>query len=118
MDSKADDLPLSDKLWAWFESNKNAAVIGLGAVVVIGAIVGFVTWHKSETESASAEALSNLQADQIAAGPNAAPGALVPEYAKIADQYSKTPAGARAILLAAGDLFEQGKYDQAKMQFD
>jgi predicted negative regulator of RcsB-dependent stress response len=118
MDSKADDLPLSDKLWAWFESNKNAAVIGLIAVVVIGAIIGFVTWHNSETQTASAEALSNLQADQMAAGPNATPGALVPEFLKIADQYSKTPAGSRAILLAAGDLFEQGKFDQAKVQFD
>ena len=118
MDSKADELPLSEKLWTWFESNKQAAIVGLAAIVVIGAIIGFISWHKSEQETASAEALSNLEADQMAAGSSASPGAAATEYLKLADQYPKTPAGARALLLAAGDLYQEGKYDQAKAQFD
>jgi TolA-binding protein len=39
-------------------------------------------------------------------------------YLKVAATYPKSSAAARAVLLAGGTLFVEGKYDQAKAQFE
>jgi tetratricopeptide (TPR) repeat protein len=117
MDSKADELPLSDRFWTWFEANKKPALIGLGVVVLAAVIAAIVAWQRSETETASSQAVSTIAADQAAFGPAGSTNAAN-EYLKIANEYSKTPAGARALLLAAGSLFAEGKYDQAMVQFE
>jgi len=116
MDSKADELPLSDRFWAWFEANKKQALIGLGVIVAAAAIAGFVAWHRAEKETASGEALSNVAAEQATLPPGSQNATAA--YLKIADEYPKTMAGARALLLAAGNLFAEGKYDQARAQFE
>src|SRR6478735_5674157 len=117
MDVKADELPLSDRFWTWFEANKKPALIGLG-ILILGVIVAvIIAWHRSETETASGEAVSNITADQAAFGPAIASNSAS-EYLKVANEYPKTPAGARAVLLAGGGFFAEGKYDQAIAQFE
>src|SRR5262245_1965302 len=117
MDSKADELPLSDRFWTWFEANKKPALIGLGVVVLAAVIAALVAWRRSETDTASSEPVSPGAAAQAAVGPAGSTNAAN-EYLKIANEYSKTPAGARALLLAAGSFFAEGKYDQAIVQFE
>jgi predicted negative regulator of RcsB-dependent stress response len=116
MDAKADELPLSDRFWTWYEANKKPALIGLCVIVAAAAIAGFVAWHHTERETASGEALSNAAAEQMAAGPAGQADAGI--YLKIADKYPGSAAGSRALLMAAGNLFQQAKYDQAKAQFE
>jgi tetratricopeptide (TPR) repeat protein len=117
MDSKADELPLSDRFWTWFEANKKPALIGL-LILILGAIIAIViTWRRSEADTAASEGVANITADQAAFGPAASTN-TANEYLKIANEYPKTPAGARALLLAAGSFFAEGKYDQAMMQFE
>jgi tetratricopeptide (TPR) repeat protein len=116
MDAKADELPLSDRFWTWFEANKKPALIGL-VIVILGVLIAVVvSWRRSENDTASSEAVANITADQAAFGAAASTNAAT-EYLKIANEYPKTPAGARALLLAAGSLFGEGKYDQAIVQF-
>src|SRR3954468_12089601 len=112
MDAKADEMPLSDRFWTWFEANKKPALIGL-AIVILGVLIAVViSWRRSENDTASSEAVANITADQAAFGAAASTNAAT-EYLKIANEYPKTAAGARALLLAAGSFFGEGKYDQA-----
>ena len=92
-------------------------MIGLGVVLAVAAIVGFVAWRHTEKETASGEALSNAAADQMVAGPAGQAGAAN-VYLKVAEKYPGSAAGARALLMAGGSLFEEGKYDQAKSLFE
>lgn len=52
------------------------------------------------------------------AGSTAPPKTPAAEYLKIATEYRGTPGGERAALLAAGTLFSENKYPEAKTRFD
>jgi predicted negative regulator of RcsB-dependent stress response len=116
MESDAAQLPLSHKAWAWFEANRKQALLGAGAVVVLGAIVGFYFYQQNEQERAAAEALSSVAVPQMTGARGAPEPAAA--YLKIAADYPKTSAAARAVLLAAGNFFLEGKYTEAKAQFE
>jgi TolA-binding protein len=114
MDAKAAELPVSDKLWAWFETHKKEVGIGAVAVLVLGGIAGFIAWRNTEKQVAAGEALTSIALTQSA--PTAQPSGDA--FLKIAGDYPKTEAGERALLQAAGAFFTEGKYDQAKVQFE
>jgi TolA-binding protein len=116
MESDAVQLPLGHKAWAWFEANKKQALMGTGIVVVLGAIVAFYFYHQSEREQAAAEALSAVALPQITGARGGAD--LAASYLKVAADYPNSSAATRALLLAAGSLFQEGKYTEAKTQFD
>jgi len=116
MESDAAQLPLSHQAWAWFEANRKPALLGAGALVVVGAIVAFYFYQQSEKEQAAAEALSMVELPQMTGARGAAQPTTA--YLKITAEYPKTSAAARALLLAAGNLFTEGKYPEAKAQFD
>jgi predicted negative regulator of RcsB-dependent stress response len=117
MDLNAAELPWSDRFWAWFDANRKPAITGVFVIIVVGAIAGFVAWHKSEKEAASSEAVSNVSVSQGLAGPGGQAGAAQ-EYLKVAELYPKSTAGARALLMAASSLFDEGKYEEARKQFE
>jgi TolA-binding protein len=116
MESNAVQLPVAHKAWAWFEANKKQVLLGAGTVVVLGAIVAFYFYHKSEQDQAAAEALSSLALPQLSGARGGAEPAAA--YLKIAADYPNTSAASRALLLAAGTFFTEGKYTEAKAQFD
>jgi TolA-binding protein len=116
MESDAVQLSLGHKAWAWFETNKKQALVGAGAVVVLGAIVSFYFYHQDEQERAAAEALSGVALSQVTGARGGAEPAAA--YLKVAADYPKSSAAARALLMAAGSLFSDGKYTEAKAQFD
>ncbi len=116
MDSDAAQLPLSDRLQAWFETNKKQALWGGVAIVAAGFVVGFMMWRKSEKEIEGGEALSAVSVP-YAAGINRS-GNASDAYLKVARDYSGTKAAIRALLLAAADDYNQGRFDQARTKFE
>jgi TolA-binding protein len=116
MESDAAQLPVSHKAWAWFEANKKQALLGTVALVVLVAIVSFYFYRQNEQEVAAAEALSNAAVPQMTGGKGASETATA--YLRVAADYPKTSAGTRAVLMAAGSLFTEAKYTEAKAQFE
>jgi len=115
MESEAEQLPLWQQAWAWFEANRKQALLGAGALVVIGLIVAFFLYRRNEADIAASEALSNVALPQMT---GASRGDIADAYLKVAATYPNSRAGARALLLAGGVLFVEGKYPEAKTQFD
>ena len=116
MDSNVARLAAIYKLWAWVETNwkKVAWVAGILAVVILA--VWFYVWRQGEQEVSASEALSSLRPAPAVSG---APAAISAEaYLKVVNDFPKTGAGARAVLLAAAASFTEGKYAEAKAQFD
>jgi TolA-binding protein len=116
MQSNVAQLPLHDKVWGWFETNKKQAIYGTAAIVVVGLIVGFVIWQRSENQIAAGNALSNVAATQLD-GTGVRSG-TADAYLKIAAEYPRSSAGSRALLLAAASYFTDSKYSEAQAQFD
>jgi len=114
MPTEVAELPLSHKLWAWFETNRKQAIWGMVIIVVLGLIIWFVSWQQGQKEMNASEALSKLSL--VTAGTEAHPDAAA--YLKVAASYPKSSAGARALLLAGGSYFVERKYPEAKAQFD
>jgi len=114
MESDLTQSELFAKLWAWGDKNKKQLLWGLIALVVVGVIIAFWMAHKSETQNDANYALSKVTSRTVVPGtPEPTPDALL----KVASDYPDTDAAQRALLLAAGDLFTQGKYDVAQAQF-
>jgi TolA-binding protein len=116
MESEAVQLPLAHQAWAWFEANKKPALLGMGAIIVVGAIVSFYFYQQDQTDQAAAEALSAVAVAQLTGTRSAQEAA--PALLKVAADYPKTTSAARALLLAAGTMFTEGKYTEAKGLFD
>src|SRR5262245_27296653 len=116
MESNVAELPLSHKLWAWFETNKKPTIIGICTVVVAGLIIWIVSWRRDEARIAAGTALSDVAARQIGNATTRADAANA--FLGIASSYPNSSAGARALLLAAGTLFTDGKFSEAQAQFE
>lgn len=109
-------LPLSHRLWAWFEANQKPALIGAAVILVAGCIVAFILWQHGQTEIAAGQALAEVTGGQIGATmPQANPAQ---EYLGIASKYANAPASVQALLLAGSTLFTEGKYAEAQTQFE
>jgi TolA-binding protein len=115
MESEVAQMPLWQKAWAWFETNKKQTLWSAAGLAVVGLVVALYLYHQSEADIAAGEALSSLAASQMT---GAGRGDSAEAYLKMAAAYPNSRAGARALLLAAGRLFEEGKYAEAKAQFE
>jgi TolA-binding protein len=115
MESEAAQIPLWQKAWAWLEANKKQAALGTGALIVVGLVVSYFLYRQNEAQIAAGEALSNVALSQMTGGSR---GNLADAYLKVAAASPASRAGARALLLAAGGLFVEGKYPEAKTQFE
>jgi TolA-binding protein len=86
-----------------------------GGILVLGVIVAFFLYRQNEAEVAASEALSNVSMPQM--GGAASRSDLAEAYLKVAAAHPKSTAAARAVLLAAGSFFVEGKYAEAQTQF-
>ena len=103
------------KLWAWGDKNKKLLIGVLIALVVVGIGLAFYFSHQSEEQSDANNALSKLTTHEATpTAPAATPEALL----GISTDYAGTDAAQRAELLAAGEFFAAGKFDQAHTQFE
>lgn len=100
---------------AWLESNKKAIIIACVAAVVIGFGVAIYRWKSDQTELAASDALLKLKAalsgNDITNPPPAS------DFTKVAQEFPGTSAGERALLLAAGTLFTENKFAEARNEF-
>jgi predicted negative regulator of RcsB-dependent stress response len=100
------------KAWGWAEDNKKQLVVGAVVVAAIGLIGGFIVWQRGEKEN-DANAQLSQTLTRVTPTPMSAE-----ELLKVAADNPDTSAGQRAMLLAAGHLFGEGKFVEAYAQFD
>jgi TolA-binding protein len=104
------------KLWAWVGTHRKKVLWAGSVLAIVVLAVWFYVWKQGEQEVTASEALSNLR--PVATVPGT-PGVIAADaYLKLANEYPKTGAGTRALLLAAASFFTEGKYAEAKAQFD
>jgi len=115
MDQNITESPLLMNAWAWADKNRKQVVIGVVVVAVAALVTGLIIWSKKEKEVQAGEALTQALFDRMSTAANqaSADGLL-----KVATTYAGTPAGAQAILLGAGALFANGKYQEAQPYFE
>jgi len=116
MDAEKTNLGGFYAVLAWAERNKSKLIVFAVVVAAASLAVSFYVWKQSNVEATANIELSNLRPTATATG------SLVPvpasAFLKIVNDYPKTSAAARARLWAAGALFTEGKYAEAKAQFD
>lgn len=103
------------KMLAWLHANRKMLIAVGVAAAVIGVVVGFVSWQKSEAET-NADAQLLAVPLQTIHGNQIVPAQATP-FIDLAQKYPNTPAGEYAALLAAGALFTEGKFPEAHEQF-
>jgi len=113
MESDLTESALFYKVWAWADKNRKQLLYGLVALAVVGVILAFYFAHASEKQNDASSALSKLTARVSPTTSEPTPESLL----KVANDFPGTDAAQRAILLAAGNLFAAGKYDEALAQF-
>jgi predicted negative regulator of RcsB-dependent stress response len=102
---------------AWLEVNKKRLAVGGLVVALLVSGLALYRWRSAQQEMAANSALvqllmraSNRGTDQT--GPTA--GQLL----ELSDRHRGTDAGRRAVFLAAGALFREGKYAESQASFD
>jgi predicted negative regulator of RcsB-dependent stress response len=98
-------------LLGWLDKNRKQIISTAVIVAIVGVIVAFFVWRKSEKEIAAGEAISAL----MLSGSHEAPKADA--LLKVANENPGTDAGARALLAAAGLTFADGKTADAQNLF-
>lgn len=98
-------------LVTWFEVNKRPVVWGLG--LVVAAIAGTMIWRSQQ--QARLEASSGALLAVTTAHKQGIP---VAELDKVIQAHPGTAAAAQASLLAGKELFQQGKYADARARFE
>jgi predicted negative regulator of RcsB-dependent stress response len=100
----------------WLEANKKRVAIGAVAVFFVAVIVGLFVWRSSQRELEAEEALSSIKV-AVSPGDLPAPGSAE-AVAKIAEEYPKTTAAAKALLRAGTIYFDQNDFAKAEEQFN
>lgn len=91
----------------WAHKNRHKLTVGVGAVAGVAIAVAVFNWRSNENERAANRALLTLPAA------TATSEALL----KVSTDYPGTLAGQRAALLGASQLFNSGKFDEARAAF-
>lgn len=102
------------KLWPRIEANKNRIITGTAIVLAVILIVLFFLWRHDQNQIDAGDALTE---SLLSIPPNANPAQFSQSYLAIADNYSGTQSGARALLQGATVLFSEGKYTDAQGHF-
>jgi outer membrane protein assembly factor BamD (BamD/ComL family) len=117
MDTKVVQLTTTDRLLAWYEENKQQAMLGALIVILLAIGLGFFFWRTNEKDVASGQALTAVTLSYTGQGGALRSGAS-DQLLKVANDYPGSKAGSRALLLAAGNLYVDGKYDECRKQFE
>lgn len=116
MDSKAPPSAGIYDVLGWFETNKKRVGIGAAVVAIVVLVVGFWVWRSGQQLIEAEEALASVRVPFSPLEPSepGAANALV----KISQDYSGSPAAAKALLRAGTVYFAEGNYAKAREQFD
>jgi predicted negative regulator of RcsB-dependent stress response len=100
------------ELLAWLEANARKVALGAAVIAVVAGTVFFFKYQRGQRESAAAEALSLARAQAGRSGPNAA------DLRRVQASFAGTAAARQAGFLAAGALFAEGKFAEARAEFE
>ncbi|HEY6169966.1 MAG TPA: tetratricopeptide repeat protein [Verrucomicrobiae bacterium] len=101
----------------WFMENwKRVAIVAVGAVVLIGGYYLYLYQHEQHEAEAS-RALTDVRS-LAERGAGGAPDVKAEDYRRIATAYKGTDAARQASFLAAGAMFAEGRYEEARVAFD
>jgi tetratricopeptide (TPR) repeat protein len=114
MEQNLTEVAMLYKAWAWFDANKKRVAWGAGIAAGVVLAVWFFVNQKEQKEIKAREAVANVLMQPRGANPADTIAALL----RVANENSGSPAGAQALLLAAGSLFTDGKFADAQVQFD
>lgn len=103
-----------EKIWVWAQTHGKQLLVGVAAVIVLGLAVAFYIVHLNQVQIDANTALSQLATRSM--NPNN-PAPSADALLKIGSDYSGTDGGQRALILAASTLYADGKYDDARAQF-
>ena len=103
-------------LVAWLDQNRKRVIIGVLAVLGVVLIAALVISFQSQKEERASKALSSVRAPFSPTQTN--PVNTAESYLKVANDYSGTKAGSRALLLAATAQYADAKYAEALKAFD
>jgi predicted negative regulator of RcsB-dependent stress response len=103
------------RILSWIHERRKPLLIGVGAVAVVGLVVGLMSWNKSQDAEHADEKLFELP---VGSGQSAAVLAPPPSaYLDIAKEYPNTSAAEYASLLGAEQLFIDGNYAESEHAF-
>jgi predicted negative regulator of RcsB-dependent stress response len=103
------------ELLAWLEVNKKRLAIGAVVALVVGFGIYIYNYMADQKETAASAALVALHNP---VGATNEPPISSTAYLKVANDYPGSAAAERAIILAAGASFTDGKYTDAQNQFE
>lgn len=99
----------------WFELNRRPIV--LAAAMVCAAVVGIMV-VRARQQASVRDAAAQLLAALPAGGPGQSAAPLdAQKLLQISQRFAGTPSAAQASLLAGGQLFTDGKFDEARTLF-
>jgi tetratricopeptide (TPR) repeat protein len=105
------------ELLAWLEINKKRLIAAGLVVALLAGGLALYRWRSAQLELEANSALVLIQSRRSEAGlPTAEPKAE--ELLEFASRYEATQAGRRALLLAAGALFREGKFSESLDRFE
>lgn len=104
------------RLVAWGHANRKRLIWISAVVLIVGAGIGIFKWTKANREAQANEALSNVKPPSSAEESTNA--AAAEPYLKVAADHPGTGGGSRALLIAAGILFDSGKFQEAQKRFE
>ena len=99
------------ELLTWLEVNKKRLMVGAVVVAVAGSAMAIYNFQRKQREFAASDALIRLST-----GRDTHPTST--EYLKVVDEYAGTTAAERALILAAGAYFGEGRHGDAKAKFE
>jgi predicted negative regulator of RcsB-dependent stress response len=103
------------RILSWVHERRKPLLVGVGAVVAVGLIVGLMSWSKTQkAENADAKLF------EIPIGTAQSPTVLAPSpsaFLDIAKEYPNTSAAEYASLLGAEQFFTSGNYTESQRAF-
>lgn len=104
------------EVWAWLEVNRKRVIVGLVAVLAV-VVIGYVLyWMRGQSNLRADDALLVLR--PTPANSDSKPAASPEDFLKVASEHPSTPTAERALLLAAGRFYDEGKYAEAQAQYE
>ncbi len=112
MDAETQSTELFVRVLEWLHARRKMIIAATVVVVLIGVIIAFMSWKKSQDEANANEDLLNVPLQLVRPAP-ISPKSLL----DIANNYPSTPSGEYGRLLGATALFTQAKYPEAYKEF-
>ncbi|MBK9138235.1 MAG: tetratricopeptide repeat protein [Verrucomicrobia bacterium] len=101
---------------AWFEVNKKPVIWSAVGILAVVVAVYVYTWSRDRAEATASAALLALPTE---ARPESGQSAASPaDLLRVAREHAGTAAGARARVMGAVALYGEGKYAEARREFE